>query len=253
MSLKSALKRLLVGAPPAQTPAADSELKRVNEDFVRDLKTKSGQSESEALKNAIGGDFDMMGRMHVSILKHYGLKPDGFLIDVGCGAGRTAQPISRYLTGRYLGIDVVADLVEHARKVAGRPDWRFEVIKHIGIPEEDGVADMVCLFSVFTHLLHEQTYWYLEEIKRVLKPGGRVVFSFLEFRDLGHWSIFQDSLNNEKARSRVPLNVFMDREGIEVFARNLGLRVVEIRNGSDVVAPEGAIGQSLCCLEKPAA
>ena len=49
------------------------------------------------------------------------------------------------------------------------------------IPAPDACADMVCAFSVFTHLLHTETYLYLEDIRRVLRPGGRLVFSFLEF------------------------------------------------------------------------
>jgi SAM-dependent methyltransferase len=243
--------RRLLGSKPHVAAAPEFDLRRVNENFVSELKEKGG-SNAETLKLAIGGAFDEMGGMHVALLRHYGLKPDGYLIDAGCGAGRTAQPLSRYLTGRYLGFDVVTDLVNHARQVAGRPDWRFEVIDHIGIPEQDGVADMVCFFSVFTHLLHEQTYWYLEEALRVLKPGGRIVFSFLEFRDAGHWSIFMESLINQKARSRVPLNVFMDREGIQTWANHLGLQVVDLRAGHEVIVPEGAIGQSVGVLAKPA-
>jgi SAM-dependent methyltransferase len=149
-------------------------------------------------------------------------------------------------------IDLVRDLVAHARQVAGRPDGRFEVVDHIAIPQADGTADMVCFFSVLTHLLHEQSYWYLEEAKRVLKPGGRIVFSFLEYREPGHMPIFWGTLQNAKARTGEPLNVFIDRDGIQRWADALALRLEDIRMGSEQVVAEGVLGQSVCMLEKPA-
>lgn len=235
---------------PGPELRAEFDLKRVNEDLVKRLKGERA-SEDDAMSTAIGGSFDLVGRMQLSLLRHYGLMPDGYLIDVGCGAGRLAQPLSRYLKGPYLGIDLVGELVDYARRTTDRPDWKFQVIDHIGIPERDGRADMVCFFSVLTHLLHEHSYWYLEEAKRVLKPGGRIVASFLEFRDAGHWSIFESSLVNAKAGIRNPLNVFMDREGIMTWSNYLGLKIEEIRSGFDVIVPEGAIGQSLFVYSKP--
>ena len=74
---------------------------------TRDLKTtysanverlKSDLPFDEAMKRSIsgdfGGDFDVMGRVEVAILRHYGLKPTDHLIDVGCGSGRLALPLS---------------------------------------------------------------------------------------------------------------------------------------------------------------
>ena len=43
------------------------------------------------------------------------------------------------------------------------------------IPAPDGEADMVCFFSVLTHLLHEESYVYLQDARRVLKPTGKLV------------------------------------------------------------------------------
>src|SRR4029450_3861405 len=73
------------------------------------------------------------------------------------------------------------DLVDHARQLAGRADWRFETVREIGIPERDAAADFVCFFSVFTHLDPADCYRYLAEASRVARPGGPLAFSFLEF------------------------------------------------------------------------
>ena len=79
-----------------------------------------------------------------------------------------------------------------ARQSSTQCDWRFEVGTGLEIPEAADRADMVCFFSVFTHLLHEQSYVYLRDAKRVLKSGGRIVFSFLEFSMPSHWSVFEE-------------------------------------------------------------
>ena len=224
-------------------------LKAINLIQVRDFKSKLAHD--EAMENAVGGHFEAIGRIEQALVRHYGLGENDYLIDVGCGSGRLAKPLSPYLKGPYLGVDLVPDLIEYARRITARPDWRFEVIDHISIPEGDGRADMVCFFSVLTHLLHEQSYWYLEEARRVLKPGGRIVFSFLEFREPSHWGVFEQTLEAAKHPPATALNVFIDREAIGIWAERLGLTVEHLVAGSDAIVPEGHLGQSLCVLRKP--
>ena len=252
MGVRSIVRRVMdrLAPPPAPTGSDPYDLKGVNVDLVRNL--KAIMPHDQAMETAIGGGFEQFGKIQAATLRHYGLPQDGYLIDVGCGSGRLASPMSKWLKGRYLGIDLVPDLVAHARKLADRPDWRFEVIEHIGIPEADGVADMVCFFSVITHLLHEQSYIYLDEARRVLKPGGVIVFSFLEFAEPGHMPVFRDTVKEARLRARHPLNVFVERVAILAWAAELGLEVVEIRGGADEIVPEGAQGQATAVLRKPA-
>jgi ubiquinone/menaquinone biosynthesis C-methylase UbiE len=247
-----ALRALFEGpGAPASPPPLDPthDLKAAYVGLVDELKAR--MPHEQAMEHAIGAGFDEIGPMEAGIVLHYGLPRDGYLIDVGCGSGRLAKPLAARHPGRYLGVDLASDLLDHARKVAARPDWRFEEVDHIAIPEADGVADMVCFFSVLTHLLHEQSYWYLEEARRVLKPGGRIVFSFLEFTEPWHFRIFLQGVEAAKARERKPLDVFIDRAAIPVWAESLGLVLEEIRGGNDVIAPEGNLGQAICVLRKP--
>lgn len=230
-------------------PVSQQDLKAVNVRFVETVKDR--MAHDEAMEHAIGGGFEQIGAIELGILKHYGLPADGHLVDVGCGSGRLARPLAAYLNGTYLGIDLVPDLVAHARRIAARPDWRFEVIDHIAIPEADGRADMVCFFSVLTHLLHEQSFWYLEEARRVLKPGGKVVFSFLEFAEPGHMPIFWSTLAAAKAQVVAPMNVFIERNAIHRWADALGMELLEIRGGGEAVCAEGNLGQALAVLRKP--
>jgi SAM-dependent methyltransferase len=120
---------------------------------------------------------------------------------------------------------------------------------------------MVCFFSVFTHLLHEQSYLYLQEAKRVLRPGGKILFSFLDFAVAGHWPLFE--VAREALGSSQPMIVFLCKEAIPVWASHLGLTVESIHDGDKhyiplphpvvfgngaVMKELGTIGQSLCVL-----
>jgi len=228
--------------------------------FMRSILRR--HSLDEAMKRGAGGEFEMVGILERQLLIQCGLGKDGYVIDVGCGSGRLAKPLSDYLSGKYLGIDIVPEMVDYARKLVGRTDWRFEVAPGLSIPEEDGKADIVCFFSVFTHLLHEQTYIYLQEARRVLKPTGRIVFSFLEFAMPSHWDRFERSLN-ESNPHRKPLNMFISRDAIKAWAAHLGLAIVGLHGGEKsfisvprpitlqdgrVLRGQSVFGQSVCVL-----
>lgn len=217
-----------------------------------------------AMADAVGGEFEAVGLLELETLKYFGLKEDSYVIDVGCGPGRLAKPLSQYLAGRYLGIDIIPEFVEYARRIVGRADWRFHVGQGLSIPEKDGAADVVCFFSVFTHLLHEQTYVYLQEAERVLKPGGNIVFSFLDFTVPGHWEVFEANIGDVGVNSK-PLNMFIGKDAISVWAEHLGLRVQIIKDGDEsfvplskpivfesgsVIESMGSLGQSVCVLQK---
>lgn len=232
--------------------------------LVRSLKLSQGTD--RAMRLAVGGEFEAVGVLELETLKHFGLRDDAYVIDIGCGSGRLAKPLSAYLRGAYLGIDVVPELVRYAQRIVARPDWRFEVAAGLRIPEQDARADLVCFFSVFTHLLHEQTYVYLEEARRVLKPGGKIVFSFLDFTVAGHWRIFETNIADLRINSH-PLNMFMSKEAIAIWAERLGMRVAAMIDGDrpfiplpqpvtfengNVMEGLGTLGQSVCVLEKPA-
>jgi ubiquinone/menaquinone biosynthesis C-methylase UbiE len=237
-------------------------------DFVkthrRQFKTlRNTHSLDEAARLVVGGDYEGTGLLSREMLIYHGLRETDYLIDVGCGSGRLAKPLSTYLTGKYLGIDVVPELVEYARRLVARPDWRFEHARGLAIPENDQQADMVCFISVLTHLLHEESFVYLRDAKRVLKPGGKIVLSFLDFRMPTHWYYFQDNLKDIGKGSQ-PMNVFMCADLLREWARHLELEVESIHEGEEPYIPFSknvtvengilaqddrvAFGQSVCVM-----
>ena len=218
----------------------------------------------EAMSRAVGGSYEAVGETEKQLLIQAGLAPDHVLVDVGCGSGRLAKALVPYLgtTGQVLGTDVVLELLQYAAKDCPS-HWRFGLVEDIRIPYPDNCADFACFFSVFTHLLHEETYVYLLEAKRVVRPGGRIVFSFLELPY--NWEIFEATYANVvNGLGNVHLNTFFSRDMVECWAERLGLRIVEFHTAVEpfvtlskpvryddgrVLDGNVALGQSVCILE----
>jgi SAM-dependent methyltransferase len=145
-----------------------------------------------------GGDFNQVGEEYLRYFVELGgLRPHERVLDVGCGIGRMAVPLTRYLDNRgsYEGIDVFPKGIAWCQEnITPRyPNFRFRVadIKNkeynpggrfaaseYEFPYAEASFDFVLLTSVFTHLLPDEVENYLSEIERVLAPGGRCFASF---------------------------------------------------------------------------
>ena len=222
-----------------------------------------------AMSLAMGGDYAAVGVIEAELLKRFGLKAGDFLIDVGCGSGRLATALARFFDGAYLGVDVVPELLEYASSHVIRKDWQFVLGEGLAIPAADGVADMVCFFSVFTHLFHQESYVYLRDAWRVLRPGGQVVFSFEEFAQPRHWRTFEELLRRIGETSGLGYNhdQFISRDAIGAWAGHLGFEISEYIDAfvdsvalphpvqfddGRVVSGMAALEQTVCVLRKPA-
>ena len=216
----------------------------------------------EAMRLAVGGEFDAVGKLEYYLLRSLGLGSGHLVIDVGCGSGRLAQQLASDKSIRYVGTDVVPRLLESAKASTGRNDWEFHLVEGIRIPCPDNVADFVAFFSVLTHTTHEESFLYLQEAARCLKPGSRAVISFLEFRIPCHWETFKLS---PRAEPGGPLTQFVDRDGLTAWASHSGLMVesffdgdkghfpipeeIKWENGT-VMKSLGNLGQSVGVLRK---
>ncbi len=217
----------------------------------------------DAHKKAVGGDFDTVGHMELQILKMAGLQADSYVVDVGCGSGRLASQLADWPGVRYLGTDVLPDLLDYARKTCQRPDWRFLETRGLEIPEQSDSADFAVFFSVLTHLTHEESWAYVREAHRVLKRGGKLVCSFLEFAIYSHWTIFENSAGDH-APQKI-LNQFLSRDALAAFAAHSGLKIDTFLDGDKANIPierdlvwengrqmsqMGNLGQSTCIMTK---
>ena len=198
----------------------------------------------------MGGSFDLIGGIEYEQLRYAGLQSGMALVDLGCGSGRLARAIGRSETSiDYVGIDIVQALLDYA---ATQSPARYRFVKHqeLSLPLPSLSMDFGCAFSVFTHLLHHESYLYLEDFHRVLKPGGKLVFSFLEFAMESHWTVFRNTADAQKNSQRAHPNSFIERGVIEVWAAQAGFAVEQIIAGHDTTASKAPLGQSTAILSK---
>jgi SAM-dependent methyltransferase len=252
----------LQGRQPNDPTVKTLDYRKTYLDLVRGLE---GQLErDEALSTAVGGEYSAVGKLEHFLLRSLGLADGHLVVDVGCGSGRLATQLAPHRGIRYLGCDVVDALICQASRVTRRGDWTFVCTDGSRIPSPAGVADFVCFFSVFTHIVHEDIFRYFNDAHRVLQPGGLLVFSFLEFRIGSHWTPFAQSL--ESGSFGRPLTQFIDRDAIRAWAGHVGFDVIQLFDGDKphIPLPEevcwengdrmrtlGNLGQSVAVLQKP--
>ena len=205
----------------------------------------------EAMSRAVGGDWERNGQIQSAALRHLGLRDGQSLIDLGCGSGRLAAALGRSMRIDYLGIDIVQALLDYAASKSP-PDYRFMLHRALHIPAPDAWADMVAAFSVFTHLLHAETFLYLQDIGRVLRPGGRLVFSFLEFASPLHWETFEATVEAQRSNTLPHLNQYIERSVIDLWSAKLGFGRERYIDGDDAPWPGAPpMWQSTAVLRRP--
>jgi SAM-dependent methyltransferase len=104
------------------------------------------------------------------------------VIEIGCGIGRMTKAIAGR-AAHVLGVDVSAEMVDRARQaLADVPNVDFMVGNGVDLSGvEDASTDVAYSFIVFQHIPDPRvTCRYIEDIGRVLRPGGWAVFQVSE-------------------------------------------------------------------------
>lgn len=155
------------------------------------------------------GDNKSIGLEFKRIFVEYGgLEPDDRVLDVGCGIGRIAAPLTDYLSpkGAYHGFDIVKSGVDWCRKniTTRYPNFQFTHsdvsnknynsrgtirASEYKFPFENGSFDFIFLTSVFTHMFPADVENYMGEISRVLKVGGKCLITFFLLNDESRYCI----------------------------------------------------------------
>src|SRR3990170_1573086 len=125
-----------------------------------------------------------LGRIHrlrSLTVDHAVLRSGESILDVGCGTGGVTIPAKLQVgrTGRAAGIDPAPEMVTIARRKASRAgleiDFRVGVVESLPFPDE--TFDAVTSSLMMHHLPEHVQVKGLAEIRRVLKPGGRLLIA----------------------------------------------------------------------------
>jgi ubiquinone/menaquinone biosynthesis C-methylase UbiE len=107
------------------------------------------------------------------------LEPGEAVLDVGCGTGTLAIAAKRRVgrAGLVTGVDASPEMISRARKKAGRAKADVTFLEGVveTLPLPDARFDAVLSTLMLHHLPRNARRDFAREVRRVLKPGGRVL------------------------------------------------------------------------------
>ena len=115
----------------------------------------------------------------LEFLSRINIEPGARVLDVACGAGQIAIPMSR-AGAKVTGVDIASNLIEQARARAQAEnlDAHFDEGDAEMLPYQDGSFDIVV--SLIGAMFAPRPELVAAELKRVCRPGGKIV--------MGNWT-----------------------------------------------------------------
>lgn len=101
----------------------------------------------------------------------------GAVFEIGCGGGINQQLYDSARITSYAGLDPSGKGLDFARAEATKKGWQADIRQGFGesIPFEDARFDtVVCTFTLCSVGSQAET---LRELRRILKPGGQLLFA----------------------------------------------------------------------------
>jgi len=142
------------------------------------LSDRSARLYDAGVEFLFGGTADVMRRMAIPPVVERAIATDRpRILDVGCGTGRFLRFLGRAIPqARLYGLDLSPYYLKKARHVLRSvPDVRLVTENAQDIPFADGCFDIVCSVFLFHELPSAVRRDVMREMRRVLKPGGRLV------------------------------------------------------------------------------
>jgi len=169
------------------------------------------------------------------------------VFDFGCGCGRLARQLIQQQPRpqRYLGIDLHAGMIAWCQHNLARAAPGFEFAHHdvynfhfnpgnekpriLRFPVEDRAFTLVTAWSVFTHLNEGQAVHYLQEVARILAPGGVFHSTWFLFDKYDGFPMMTDSQNVLYVSDLDPsAAAIFDRSWVRRTAADAGLVIYQV-------------------------
>ena len=163
-----------LAASPAETdepPASSSYAALWNPSAVPEAMAQIYNTTDEA-------SFEEGGRLDFEWLARH-LRPEHTTLDLGCGIGRVAYYVAQHCQHLW-AIDVSPRMLELAQeRMSGLNNVSYGLCEDISFPDVPSMSiDLAYSLLVLQHVEREDAFCLLEELCRVVRPGGRVMLTF---------------------------------------------------------------------------
>lgn len=113
-----------------------------------------------------------------------GPRPGGRALDLGCGTGQHAQLLADHYD-EVLAVDHSTAMLQHARRRRHRPaiTYQHRDLRHVTV-ERDGRFDLVLVSRVLHELDGVDVDGVLGDVRRLVRPGGRLLL--VDLLDVRH-------------------------------------------------------------------
>lgn len=100
----------------------------------------------------------------------------GNVLDYGCGAGHLLKEMLQLSSVNFYGVDFSEDsIAETKKRTENNPNLKqLVLIEGLPTPFEDEQFDLITLIETIEHLQDETLHATMQELFRILKPGGKI-------------------------------------------------------------------------------
>lgn len=140
------------------------------------------------------------------------LVPESRVLDFGCGWGRMARFFLKDVASENLhGVDVDAAIIDLCRKLFSY--GRFDVVSpEPPVHAKSNTYDVIFAYSVFSHLAEPVHLKWVEELARVLKPGGVFLATTQGRGFIDFCARLREQANHESGWHKALARSFVDRD-----------------------------------------
>jgi ubiquinone/menaquinone biosynthesis C-methylase UbiE len=165
------------------------------------------------------------------------IRASDHVLELGCGVARIGRELAP-ICAHWTGVDISGNMIERAaERTAHQANVSLHCLDRNSLDMiPDGSIDKAYSIAVICHMDKEDLYLYLEELYRVVKPGGMI---FVETWNLAHpvgWKRWEYEVrywagSDQSVRKDVSRNQFCTPDEFELYQRHAGFEV--IRSFSD--------------------
>ena len=169
------------------------------------------------------------------------VQADDCVLELGCGVGRIGRELAPSCK-HWTGVDISENMIRHAeQRLADRANVSFHQLARTSLDMlDDNSIDKAYSIAVFCHMDKEDLYLYLQELNRVVKPGGMIFVETWNLSSAIGWRrwvyeplVWKNADHGQ--RKDVARNQFCTPEEFELYISQAGFQVLANFNESQSV------------------